>query len=238
MEIDEIKINEDEEEFDVYKKVLETIELKRFNPIEFEKDDDSNHHIEFITSCSNLRAENYDIEPADFFKTKMIAGKIIPAMITTTAVVSGLECIEFYKIIQKKPIEQYDVYYLNLAVAYMDRTEPEQIDSLKICEGLQVNIWTQPIQFDGNCTLQQFLNIFENKYPFIVTSLTSIDGKVMYMDWKHEDRKSMKIIDICNLIFNNEFNKSELVVSVGIENETNNVPDEISENFPNILFTF
>ena len=34
-------------------------------PIEFEKDDDSNHHMDFITCCSNLRAENYDISPTD-----------------------------------------------------------------------------------------------------------------------------------------------------------------------------
>jgi ubiquitin-activating enzyme E1 len=34
-------------------------------PIEFEKDDDTNYHMDFITSCSNLRAENYDIAPTD-----------------------------------------------------------------------------------------------------------------------------------------------------------------------------
>lgn len=26
-------------------------------PVEFEKDDDSNHHIDFIAACANLRAE-------------------------------------------------------------------------------------------------------------------------------------------------------------------------------------
>lgn len=34
-------------------------------PIEFEKDDDSNFHMDYITACSNLRAENYDIAPSD-----------------------------------------------------------------------------------------------------------------------------------------------------------------------------
>jgi ubiquitin-activating enzyme E1 len=32
-----------------------------FKPHEFEKDDDSNHHIEFINAASNLRARNYRI---------------------------------------------------------------------------------------------------------------------------------------------------------------------------------
>lgn len=34
-------------------------------PQDFEKDDDSNFHMDFITAASNLRAINYSIEPAD-----------------------------------------------------------------------------------------------------------------------------------------------------------------------------
>lgn len=59
-------------------------------PAEFEKDDDSNGHIDFITAASNLRATMYGIENADRFKTKRIAGRIVPAIATTTAAVSGL----------------------------------------------------------------------------------------------------------------------------------------------------
>ena len=62
-------------------------------PADFEKDDDSNGHIDYITSASNLRAAMYSIEPADRFKTKRIAGKIVPAIATTTAAVAGLVSI-------------------------------------------------------------------------------------------------------------------------------------------------
>jgi len=73
---------------------------KTLVPLEFEKDDDTNHHIDVITACSNLRAANYSIEPADRHKSKMIAGKIIPAIATTTSFVTGLVCIEMLKLVR------------------------------------------------------------------------------------------------------------------------------------------
>ena len=41
----------------------------------------------------NLRAEMYGITPVDRFRTKRIAGRIVPAIATTTAAVAGLVCL-------------------------------------------------------------------------------------------------------------------------------------------------
>lgn len=62
----------------------------QMHPLQFEKDNDKNGHVDFVTSASALRAKMYGIEPADRFKTKRIAGKIIPAIATATAAVAGL----------------------------------------------------------------------------------------------------------------------------------------------------
>ena len=57
---------------------------------DFEKDDDTNGHIAFIYATSNLRARNYKINEVDFQRVKFIAGKIIPAIATSTAMIVGV----------------------------------------------------------------------------------------------------------------------------------------------------
>ena len=44
--------------------------------IEFEKDDDDNSHIDFISSSANLRAENYSLQNMDWLTVKLKAGKV------------------------------------------------------------------------------------------------------------------------------------------------------------------
>ena len=47
----------------------------RLSPVEFEKDEDSNFHIDFISAAANLRAINYSISVADRLTVKQIAVK-------------------------------------------------------------------------------------------------------------------------------------------------------------------
>jgi ubiquitin-activating enzyme E1 len=82
----------------------------KIRPQEFEKDDDKNFHMDYIVATANLRAENYEIQTADRSKIKRIAGNIIPAIATTTAMVTGLVCLEVYK--------------LNLALPFFGFSEP------------------------------------------------------------------------------------------------------------------
>lgn len=69
----------------------------KINPIEFDKDEQTNLHVNFIYAFSNLRAINYKINTCDKLKAKIVAGKIIPALATTTSIITGLVGIELLK---------------------------------------------------------------------------------------------------------------------------------------------
>src|SRR5687768_3132453 len=56
---------------------LPTVEQLRnsrvtIQPMEFEKDDDTNYHMDYIVASSNLRAFNYGIPPADKHKVRNV----------------------------------------------------------------------------------------------------------------------------------------------------------------------
>lgn len=106
---------------------LEAIGFDGLNaqPADFEKDLDLNFHIDFIHAAANLRASNYGIPRCPRHKTKMIAGKIIAAIATSTACATALVCIELVKLVQRKPKDQHRDSSCSFAVNQFQMTEPK-----------------------------------------------------------------------------------------------------------------
>ncbi|XP_026356649.1 ubiquitin-like modifier-activating enzyme 7 isoform X2 [Ursus arctos] len=94
-------------------------------PLKFEKDNDSNFHMDFVAAAASLRAQNYGIPPANRNQSKRIVGQIIPAIVTTTAAVAGLVGLELYKVVGgPRPLGAFRHSYLHLAENRFNRWVP------------------------------------------------------------------------------------------------------------------
>ncbi|XP_067839513.1 ubiquitin-like modifier-activating enzyme 6 isoform X2 [Heptranchias perlo] len=134
-------------------------------PISFEKDNDNNGHIDFITAASNIRAKMYSIDTADRLKTKRIAGRIIPAIATATAAVSGLVALELIKIVGGHPFEEYRNCFFNLAIPIIVFTEPAAVKKTQIRNEILFTIWDRwTIYGREDFTLLDFINAVKETY--------------------------------------------------------------------------
>lgn len=149
----------------------------RLSPVEFDKDIDD--HMLFVTACSNLRALNYKIPTKDTHTSRAIAGKIIPAIATTTALVTGLICLELYKLVgtPKKELkaEAYKSAFCNLAIPFMTLSEPQPPKTTPAMLKGKEWKWTSWDSLEmnvGDVTLEEFMAYWKNEYGLEVTMLS------------------------------------------------------------------
>ena len=174
----------------------------RLQPIEMEKDDDTNFHIAFITAASNLRATNYGITPADKHQTKGIAGKITPAIATTTALATGLVNLELYKILdEKKELEVYSNAFVNLALPFLAFSDPIAAPKLKYND-TEWTLWSR-FDIEEDIVLKDFIDLFQEKHGLEVSMLSS--GVSMLFSAflppkKREERLKMKMSELIETV--------------------------------------
>jgi ubiquitin-activating enzyme E1 len=127
---------------------------------EFEKDDITNWHMQWITSASNCRAEVYSIEPINLYDTKGIAGKIIPAVATTTSLIVGLISIEYVKYTMGiKDLDKYKSYFVNLSDNTIIGAEPVKAKTLTI-GNKEYNQWLKLEYKNCDISIEEFINHF------------------------------------------------------------------------------
>jgi len=165
---------------------------------EFEKDNDANFHIDFITSCANMRAWNYHIPIATRHKCKMIAGKIIPAVATTTAMITGVVEMELLKLGLGLNVDKFCNSNINLAVSDFKLFEPigpkrakefydpeENEIVLPVPDGWTV--WDKILIDKGDLTVGEFVEAFTAiHHECTLVSLffkQPIDGNPIWLDF-------------------------------------------------------
>ena len=190
-------------------------ELKKFNiskiqnikSIEFEKDNDSNFQIDLIYAMSALRCKNYKIEPMDWITVKLKAGKIIPALSTTTSSIAALQTIELIKIISGFNFNKNRNSFLNLALPYLQCSEPGICKNNKITEQLYSNLWDRwDVNLNIGDTIQILFKVLFDKYHIwgkdIFLEKKIIFSSIIYKDnllkEKMMNQSLYKLLDIKN----------------------------------------
>ena len=130
----------------------------RLQAVAFEKDDDTNYHMQFIAGFANMRARNYSIPEVDKLQAKLIAGRIIPAIATATSLATGLVCLEIYKVAAQKPVESYRNTFANLALPLFAMAEPIPPKSFTFND-MTWSLWDRWV-LEGDMTVLEVLEWF------------------------------------------------------------------------------
>eukprot|EP00797_Seminavis_robusta_P023329 Sro381_g130880.1 Ubiquitin-activating enzyme E1 1 (902) ;mRNA; r:51854-54559 len=215
-------------------------EKSTLHSVDFEKDDNDNGHVDFVTAASNLRAICYGIPPVDAMETRRVAGKIIPAMITTTAVVSALSTLEMLKLLQGAPLTQYRNAFINLAIPLLAFTVPLPAEEVPGPGGTKFTVWdsivvkekTHPSNSDGGMTLKRFIRQLRKALGgthsgFEISSVT-MGELLIYANFLHgEDETilSQSVWDLANAALSEEggtpASDTRLELRVTVEDTTN-----------------
>jgi ubiquitin-activating enzyme E1 len=155
---------------------------------DFEKDDDRNFHIDFIHATANLKASAYGIRQVNRLQAKLIAGRIVPAIVTTTASVAGLVIFELYKLLRKDiKLENFRNSFMTLALNIYQISEPVAPNTY-LFMGEKKTSW-DVIKFkEGDLTINQFVQKFKEKFNYDIMTAEYDTGS------KDKEGKDIKVL--------------------------------------------
>ncbi|EQB60567.1 ubiquitin-activating enzyme e1 [Vairimorpha apis BRL 01] len=137
---------------------------------------------DFVRDYINSEASNYIIKHADKLTVKGIAGRIIPAIATTTSVISGLAIIELIKLALKVKNIKYRNSYLNLALPYFgisDLIEAQKLSYIVDNKKYKYTMWNR-VEYKDNI-LKNILKAVDIQFK-IKVSMVTCDNKLLYWD--------------------------------------------------------
>ncbi|KAH7624317.1 hypothetical protein Ndes2526B_g00502 [Nannochloris sp. 'desiccata'] len=166
----------------------------RLQAVSFEKDDDTNYHMQLIAGMANMRARNYSIPEVDKLQAKLIAGRIIPAIATATALATGLVCLEIYKVVASKPIEAFRNTFANLALPLFAMAEPIPPKMFEFRD-MKWSLWDRWV-LEGDMTVLEVLEWFRARG--LEAYSISCGQSLLYNNIfpKHKERMDKKMSDL------------------------------------------
>lgn len=184
-----------------------------FASLDFDKDDDA--QMQFIAACSNCRARNYGIAEANLHQSRGIAGKITPAIATTTALVTGAICLELFKVLKGAPIDQMFNSFCNLALPIFTHEEPlapEYTKSVIKGEEVKFSIWDRIEIDDPTMTLSGLIDYLEEDKGLELSMLSS-GVSILFSDFmdrkKVAERKNMTLKAITEHVVKKTIHESQ-----------------------------
>ncbi|KAI4304606.1 hypothetical protein MLD38_040091 [Melastoma candidum] len=154
--------------------------------------------MDLIAALANTRARNYSIPEVDKLKAKFIAGRIIPAIATSTAMATGLVCLELYKVLDGgHKLEDYRNTFANLALPLFSMAEPVPPK------------WLQKKGLNAYSISRESCLLFNSLFP------------------KHRERMDKKVVDLAREVAKLEVPdyRRHLDVVVACEDEEDNNVD-------------
>ena len=186
---------------------LNSIEDIKFTEVNFEKDNYNKNQYNFIYSCSNLRAINFQIPQGDFITIKNLSSNIVPSIVTSNAVITGLVSMQIYllaKLMLDKEKNYNNIldtndalnlfrnYYIDLGKnSYSFSHIPKKviIKTPNIFNMKSYNAWDSII-IKGPKSINDFVKYFLEKYKVKIISIFS--GKSLLFNATFEQKENFE----------------------------------------------
>lgn len=159
---------------------------------QFEKDDDTNSHIDLIAACANLRGLVYQIKPVDRLEAKRIAGRIIPAIATTTSVVSAHVALELIKVASAAPLEDYRNVTVNLALPFYLYAEPDPAHKQRLGDVSYTKWDNWDVRLGLDVPVSAVMEHFQSRFGLQVQSIVHGASIVYHEDFMPDTEAAMR----------------------------------------------
>ncbi len=158
--------------------------------------------MEFVYAAACLRGQCYELDPptGGLHEARRVAGRIIPAIATTTSVVAGLACLELYKVVGRfydreeregDDLATYKDAFINLALPLFTFSEPAPAKVMPLADR-SFTKWDVLKTFDSTATTEEIIASLEAEFD-IEVFLLSVGTFLTYAGFMAEKKRKERL---------------------------------------------